>query len=174
MTQEADMPCYKCGSNFITNKTHNLCSWCNHIRLHGETPIETQIKKKKERDKVSYQNNKKRPYFRSGASKKRKETRNKDHEIYRKLFNRSNHVCEECGKPLPTEFEDDDGNLIAIWRYSHILGKKRWGEYRHKIWNFNDLCLDCHQVWDFGDKKNMKIYSKNKDVVLRETGKELL
>jgi len=159
-------PCSKCGKPFfIVNKTHNLCADCNHIRLHGETRLQSAIKKQKTQ---------KRKLYKIKPSKKRKETLEKDRDTYFQLFNKSNCECEECTAPLPTDFEDENGSLIYIHRYSHILGKKAYPEYRNELWNFNELCLSCHQIWDFGDKKSMKIYNKNKQTILSNTGKDIL
>ena len=78
-----------------------------------------------------------------------------------KCFNQSNHKCEECGKQLPTEFRNEEGKIIARWRYSHIVAKSIAPELRHDTNNINHLCLDHHTQWDFGNKDEMKVYTKN-------------
>lgn len=167
--------CSKCKQKrFIVNKTHNLCQECNYFRLHGETEIEAKIRKKKGKPIQSYQKTKKVSNFRYCISEKRKEQLMKDRETYKKVFKNGNCRCENCNQPLPTEFEDEKGNIIAIWRYSHILSKSSYPEYRNKEWNFNDLCLKCHQQWEFGDRKSMYIYEKNKQIIINNTGLDIL
>tara|TARA_R110000796_G_scaffold59008_2_gene135932 strand:- start:1288 stop:1734 length:447 start_codon:yes stop_codon:yes gene_type:complete len=85
-----------------------------------------------------------------------------DEEFYKKCFDTSDHLCEECGCQLPTNFTDEEGKVIAKWRYSHIIPKSIAPEIRHTIKNINHLCIMHHQEWENGDKENMYIYSKNK------------
>tara|TARA_R110002126_G_scaffold149434_2_gene295385 strand:- start:22 stop:366 length:345 start_codon:yes stop_codon:yes gene_type:complete len=84
-----------------------------------------------------------------------------DELFYQECFDASDHKCEECGKQLPTEFRDDEGKINARWRYSHIVAKSIAPELRHSISNINHLCLNHHTQWDFGNKREMKIYAKN-------------
>ena len=73
----------------------------------------------------------------------------------------SNHKCEECNVDLPKKFRNEDGRVIARWRYSHIVPKSIASHLRHKVENINHLCIKCHGIWENGDKHLMKIFSKN-------------
>jgi len=85
-----------------------------------------------------------------------------DELFYERCFNMSDHKCEECGCDLPTEFRDMDGNIVARWRYSHIIAKSISRSLRHDVKNINHLCLKHHTQWDFGDRKAMSIYDNNR------------
>lgn len=85
----------------------------------------------------------------------------KDEELYLKVFNLSDHKCEECECDLPTEFRDDEGRVVARWRYSHIIPKSIAPELRHDVENINNLCINDHQLWENGDKTKMKIFTNN-------------
>lgn len=133
------MKCKKCGYPYVVNKWFGLCKVCNHERLHRVESVseKTQVKI------------------------------DKDEETYEKVFNSSDHKCEECGVRLNEEFRDDEGRVSCRWRYSHILPKSIYPKLRHNVLNFNNLCLECHQVWDFGDKKRMKIFDKNEETICK-------
>lgn len=55
----------------------------------------------------------------------------------------------ECGKGL-TEFSPA--------YISHILPKNVLPSARYDIRNHLLLCMDCHQTYEFGDRKNMVTY----------------
>lgn len=141
--------CSKCGKPHIVNKTHNLCDECNYKRLHNG----------KTRREVYY--TEKLPNIKKRQSVKRKAMLQLDREFYYLCFIIKPQICEECGKLLPNLFEDENGKLIAIWRYSHILTKAAFPEFRHNPDNINILCLEHHQCWEFGDRQGMKIYKSN-------------
>jgi len=164
----------KCGNNYIENRTHWLCTDCNYIRLHGESRFEALNKKKQSKTNKIYTIKRKSVKSSKNTQIKRKEVLRKDREIYKKVFEKSTHECEECGKYIVDEFEDEEGNINAIFQYSHILSKGAKVEYRHEIWNFNILCLECHQKWENGNRYEMKIFPKNKEEIFKQTGKHLL
>lgn len=174
--------CTGCGKEkFLVNKTHNLCDGCNFFRLHGKTRFEAAKEKQSNKPQKVYKlkrtplkPSKNNQYLRNSKLEKVRERINKDRETYFKVFSNRPNKCENCDSPLPNQFEDEDGNIMYISQFSHILGKGAFPEYRHEVWNFNRLCHVCHQVWDFGDKKSMKIYEKNKKTVFENTGKEIL
>jgi hypothetical protein len=141
------MCCNKCGKDLeIVNKHFGLCFFCNQIRLQynkvASKPVERIIHSKKQVNKTQRKID-------------------EDEEFYLLCFNNSNHICEECGSPLPTDFKDPSGKIIARYRYSHILPKSIYPELRHRLENINHLCLIHHIQWDHGDKTTMKIYSLN-------------
>jgi hypothetical protein len=49
--------------------------------------------------------------------------------------------------------------------FSHILSKGSQPKLRHVKANINILCLECHQKWEFGDKKSMDIYPANEQII---------
>jgi uncharacterized protein YecE (DUF72 family) len=161
------MNCKECnGSKKIVNKHFGLCQECNNIRLHGSKYGKTYTISKKEIKplRTSKKSVKKSLFSNVKATPKKNVERIKKDEIfYEECFNLSNHKCEECGTQLPTEFRNDEGDVNARWRYSHIVAKSIAPELRHNTNNINNLCLKHHTQWDHGDKENMKIYNKNKD-----------
>ena len=175
------MKCKGCNKEKrLVNSFFSLCKECNNIRLHGSKfgKSYTKIKGKKKsgtsKEKLKYVVDKgtgpiKRKID-TGKVKKKKsrisertiEKIRKDEEFYEKCFNMSNHRCEECGKPLPKEFRNSEGRVIARYRYSHIIPKSIAPELRHEVKNINHLCLHHHEEWENGDRRKMKIYEKNK------------
>ena len=164
------MECKQCGSKYVTNKWFKLCSGCNNKRIHGNEygkPIDYKEKEIKPiRASKSKSTNKR--IIDKGKAKVSKDNKSKttkkielDEIFYEKCFKLSNHKCEECSEKLPDEFRNDEGKVIYRARYSHIVPKSIASELRHVVNNINHLCIKCHQKWDFGDKKEMKIYSKN-------------
>jgi len=127
------MICKICGSKYVVNKFYGLCKRCNDIRLRGPDFLLEKARKSILEDEI----------------------------FYKKIFDASDHKCEECGKSLNTEFRDFEGRIIARWRYSHILPKSIYPEFRHEELNINNLCFECHQEWENGDKQSMMIYLTN-------------
>lgn len=159
--------CQGCQKNVrIVNKFHKLCLECNNLRLYGNKfgkQYKNTLKSKplliKPKKRQINKNNK--------LSHKVKEPirltmLEKDELFYEELFNMSDHKCEECSKALPTNFRDEDGKIVARWRYSHIIPKSIAPKLRHSKKNINHLCLEHHSEWENGDKKGMNIYNKNK------------
>ncbi len=165
------MACKKCKKDRpIVNKFHGLCNECNNMRLHGNIygKQHSYIYKPKPARKTAVNKvNKKKtlsissPDFYNADLKTTREKILEDEVFYEKCFNSSNHKCEECGNPLPEVFRDEDGKVIAKWRYSHIIAKSIAKYLRHKLLNINHLCQECHTKWDHGDKKSMAIYKNN-------------
>jgi hypothetical protein len=96
---------------------------------------------------------------------KRKETLRLDRELYKYIFDTKPPICEECNALLSNEFEDENGNIIMISQFSHILGKGAFPEYRHNKLNINRLCDIHHDQWETGDRKSMKIYEPNQLII---------
>lgn len=155
--------CKECGSPHIVNKWYRLCEKCNNIRLHGSEYGKQHKVSPKQRKPLK---STKMP-IKMGLSKKALSVIKKDEEVYEKVFNSSNHRCEECHTQLNTEFRDDEGRVIMRARYSHILPKGAYPQLRHNEDNFNNLCPTCHHRYEFGDKENMKIFKKNEEIVCR-------
>lgn len=169
-----DKVCVKCGNKWVVNKTYCLCEECNYYRLHGKTKQEARkeanLKRLKQKPIHRYQIKRKPLKSSPKTREKRKETLNKDRETYFKVFNTKPHECEECrlngvNTPLPDEFEDEEGNINFITQYSHIMTKSAFPEYRHNYLNFNRLCLQHHQIWEFGNREEMKIFEPNQLII---------
>lgn len=167
------MSCNNCNRNYIiVNKKYGLCQECNHKRLHPEKSDKgnkgTFIQKK------HYPLKRTKIVSTAKTKQKRKTMKELDFATYFAVFASKPHKCEECGKPLPSIFKDKEGNINAIFQYSHILTKSAHSEYRHCSWNFQRLCLSCHQIYEFGNRKKMKTYLTSKQVVIDNTGRDLL
>jgi len=166
------MECKKCGSKYVSNKWFKLCSGCNNERVHGSKYGKQVDYKEKDIKSLKSSNkefsnkrviDKGQKIIVSGGNKKSKSYQNilLDEVFYFKCFESSDHKCEECDTKLPEEFRTVDGDLIYRARYSHIIPKSIAPELRHEVDNINHLCIECHQKWDFGGKKEMRIYTKN-------------
>lgn len=153
------MCCSVCGSKYIVNKKYNLCSNCNYIRLHGESRFDTEIRKasKKRLEHKIY----KKGYNSINIERKRVLTLQKDRETYYKVFVSNPNLCQECGVSLNSVFEDEQGKILNVWQYSHIISKAAAPHLRHNYKNLQRLCFSCHQQWEFGDRTQMKIYGEN-------------
>lgn len=171
-----DKPC-QCGNKYVINKTYNLCDACNYKRLHdGKTRFEVAREKESTKVRKVYQIKRiplkrakislKRSPVRSTqrTKEKRAEVLRKDRELYLYIFNTKPNECEECGAMLPDVFESE-GGIIAIYQYSHILSKGHEPKLRHCKLNVQKLCLQCHQIWEFGNKEKMKIYKRNQILI---------
>lgn len=77
-------------------------------------------------------------------------------KFYKYIWNNKKHYCEECLKPLK--------NYSASF-ISHILSRGSSPEIAHDVRNVNILCLDHHNQWEFGNKKIMRIYPKNIQII---------
>lgn len=81
----------------------------------------------------------------------------KDDIWYRAAWRKKPHICEECDKPLLK---------YSRMFISHILSKGAYTYFRNDFRNYNKLCQDCHQQWEFGDQTTMKIYEPNQVIIL--------
>lgn len=162
------MKCSKCEQEkTIVNKHFKLCLECNNERLHGSKYGKqiSYIPKKFPSIKPKKNKGKKSLFTKSFKSKEARDSSlHKDELFYEKCFNSIGiHKCEECSAPLPDIFKQD-GKIVARFRYSHIIAKSIAPHLRWVMKNINHLCLICHSKWDHGDKKQMKIYEKNKKI----------
>jgi hypothetical protein len=76
----------------------------------------------------------------------------KDNEFYKEIWAEREHICEECGIHL--------GDVMNKVFMSHHLTKGSTPTLRYDKKNLNLLCFGCHQNWEFGDKKKMRIYNE--------------
>ena len=124
-----------------------------------------QLRGPKKKEKSKYV----KPISKKGA----KQYKN-DEEVYEEVWNRRvSKCCEECGRFLGEEFRDWEGRINDRRFYSHILTKGANPEMREDPDNFNLLCPQCHNDWEFAtqeQKERMNIWPKNKKTIemLRE------
>ena len=76
--------------------------------------------------------------------------------FYRWCWNHMPQRCEETGVPL--------NNYAAIF-ISHILSRGAHPEMTFDPRNINILSAVAHARWENGDRKDMRIYSKNTSVI---------
>ena len=171
------MSCKKCNRDKkIVNKHFYLCQECNNERLHGNKygkQYKLVIKEGQSFKTTPRRRGRKKgslfaPKIKSIPKREKDYSRQDekiriDEEFYKKCFDNSNHKCEECGEDLPTIFRNEEGRVVARWRYSHIIPKSIAPELRHSIKNINHLCLIHHSEWENGDKEKMKIYKENRE-----------
>jgi nitrate reductase cytochrome c-type subunit len=153
----------------ISNAFFGLCLICNNNRLQSNRGVKkNEATKYIQKDKKLSSAAENRLKFEFKESLRRKTNEKKrnsaiieDEKFYEQSFNLSNHKCEECNKQLPTDFRGEDGKVIARWRYSHVIPKSIAPELRHNLLNINNLCLQCHQEWENGNKFKMNIFNNN-------------
>jgi len=143
--------CKECESPHVVNSFFSLCQKCNNNRLYGNEfgKMYDSVKR------PTGFKNKPKNNIKGGLSDKAKNTIKKDEELYEKVFSCSDHRCENCGAQLNIDFRDNEGRVIARWRYAHLIAKSIAPKLRHTVENVVNLCLECHQQLDFGDKEKM-------------------
>lgn len=160
------MNCVQCNMLTILN-SKMLCSECVFKNNHsGKSRQQVYIDRKKL--KITNSSSKISNNIKSKTKRVRnakKLSKNNDREVYYKVFLTKPPYCEECGVKLPDKFEDDDGKIIYIHQYSHILSKGSYPELRDNVKNFNRLCHGCHYNWEFGNRTNMKINQQNVEII---------
>lgn len=170
------MCCKKCEKDkYIVNKHFGLCQECNNERLHGSkygkqykftTKNRTSVKRTPNNRSQPTNKKKSKPkksLFATGPgiNEKKVDKIKLDEDFYELCFNNSDHKCEECGEQLPDVFRDENGKVVARWRYSHVVPKSIASSLRHELININHLCLKHHAEWETGNNEHMKIYKKN-------------
>lgn len=66
--------------------------------------------------------------------------------------------CEECNTVLRT---------FSRSYISHILSKGAFPSLRHNLDNYSLLCFQCHQTYEFGNRKSMNIYPKIEKIIIK-------
>ena len=175
--------CKQCNKDKWIQNSREICSDCVYMNNNGgKTRFEVAREKESVKPRKVYRI-KRTPLKRKKTSLKRSpvrstqrtrerraETLRKDRELYLYIFNTKPNECEECGAMLPDVFESEGGNIIYINQFSHILSKGSSPELRHNKLNINRLCLTHHDMWEFGDKENMKIYKGNQVLIEKMRG----
>lgn len=83
-------------------------------------------------------------------------TPEENEKFYRWCWNHKRHICEECMRPL---------REYSATYVSHIITRGAHPEAAHDCRNVNILCFSHHSVWENGNRKNMRIYQRNLQIV---------
>ena len=120
--------------------------------------------------KEDYKPLKRTPIKRNGkpikkTSKNRQAVRDKDTATYNQVWAERPHYCEECVEIYGKGFRSFLGAVWQPFMFSHILTKGAHPVLRHEKENFNLLCLEHHQMWEFGKREEMHIYPRNQRTI---------
>lgn len=77
-----------------------------------------------------------------------KEEENRLNEVFVKVWEENPHYCFHCGKWLGLEMK-------PIF-FSHILSRGAHPGLRCDPENIVLACMECHQIYDFGDRNSLK------------------
>lgn len=77
-----------------------------------------------------------------------KEEENRLNEVFVKVWEETPHYCFHCGKWLGLEMK-------PIF-FSHILSRGAHPGLRCDPENIVLACMECHQIYDFGDRNSLK------------------
>lgn len=77
-------------------------------------------------------------------------------KFYRWCWEHNPHYCQECMKPLAQ---------YSATYVSHILTRGAHPALAHDGRNVNILCFSHHQVWENGNRENMRIYVSNQQII---------
>lgn len=118
----------------------------------------------------------KKKYKMKKFSVKMEELHKKDEIFYKRIWDTRPHICCNCGKFLGNDFYSNDGKILNIFRYAHIIPKSIYRNLRHCDINLMLLCFNCHDRFDHTPRN---IYSQmhcyNEDYIdkLKEINKYL-
>lgn len=87
-----------------------------------------------------------------------------DDKFFRWVWDHKKHYCEETMRPL---------NHYSAAFCSHILTRGAHPDMAVDPRNINILCLEMHNKWEFGNRKEMRIFAKNQVIInqlLKEYG----
>lgn len=158
--------CKECKRKEWIRNSRGICVKCVYKKSHnGKGEVEYLTEKENNKPKKIHKLSRKPIKSTEKTLEKRKKTKDKDKETYLKVFNSKPPVCEECNTSLPDIFEDENGHIVMVGQYSHILTKGAYPEFRHNPKNFNRLCNTHHDVWEFGDRDSMNIYKENLKII---------
>lgn len=80
-----------------------------------------------------------------------------DTAFYNEIWAERRHSCEECGCNL--------GNTWKRYMFSHLITKGSHPDLRYNKRNIVLKCLPCHNRWENGDRKNMRVYERYKETI---------
>lgn len=131
------------------------------------TPLKRKPYKKKKKldpqDDVSYFRRKKPA--KATADSTQRQMHILDLNLCQMIWDAREHVCKECEEPLPNTWHKEN--------FSHNLPKGTYKNMRYCAANIDLVCFDCHQKWEFGDRKSMKIYNEKHRQMLKEIDKSI-
>lgn len=147
-----DQKVCSCGSPYVVNMKYSLCNKCNHKRLHGETLIETNIRKNQvyntnslKKQQQTIRKPAKIYYIPQTTNKKAKINKKLSKvksEIELEALQDGTYYCKGCGSGIDCD-------------KSHILSIKQHPELELDKENIDLLCRDCHMMWESGDIEKM-------------------
>lgn len=123
-----------------TREQYDLC------KAHGIEPLIDRRFAMEIRLRVSIQ----RELFGTGHTPAENE------RFYRWCWEHYPHQCAECMRPL---------RQYSATYVSHIMTRGAHPETAHDCRNVNILCFSHHSVWENGNRKNMRIYQRNLQIV---------
>ena len=123
-----------------TREQYDLC------KAHGIEPLVDRRFTMEIRLRVSIQ----RELFGTGH------TPSENERFYRFCWDHYPHICAECMRPL---------RQYSATYVSHIMTRGAHPETAHDCRNVNILCFSHHSVWENGNRKNMRIYQRNLQIV---------
>ena len=123
-----------------TREQYDLC------KSHGIEPLVDRRFTMEIRLRVSIQ----RELFGTGHTPAENE------RFYRFCWDHYPHICAECMRPL---------RQYSATYVSHIMTRGAHPETAHDCRNVNILCFSHHSVWENGNRKNMRIYPRNLQIV---------
>lgn len=123
-----------------TREQYDLC------KAHGIEPLIDRRFTMEIRLRVSIQ----RELFGTGHTPAENE------RFYRFCWDHYPHICAECMRPL---------HQYSATYVSHIMTRGAHPETAHDCRNVNILCFSHHSVWENGNRKNMRIYQRNLQIV---------
>lgn len=130
--------CKQCrkDNKIIANK-RGICVDCVYRNNHeGKSPLE--VRKEKHRTK--------KPISRKPTGER---------ELFIEIWKERPHYCNNCCRWL--------GNEPKAHFFSHIKSKGAYPELRLVKKNIELLCIDCHYIWDFGDRGEFYKRRKNNE-----------
>lgn len=83
-------------------------------------------------------------------------TPQENERFYRFCWDHYPHQCTETMRPLK--------EYSAVY-ISHILTRGAHPEMAHDPRNVNILSFECHNRWENGDRKNMRIFAGNRIII---------
>ena len=172
----------ECKRTNIPINSKGLCSDCQYIQTYGRSKQEvySERRRAKEKDKpIKYTTIRRKPLktpkkrlktnvnsqIKNERLEKRREQIRKDEETYEQVFYCKPPFCDNCHRKLNDIFRDENGMVIARYQYSHIVTKASEPRLRNNPKNMNRLCLNCHHIWEFGDRTTMRIYESNQKII---------
>jgi hypothetical protein len=119
--------CKQCGHEKTIANSKGVCIDCVFANNHGGK-------------------NKQQVYKEKSKPKKHKKTGELD--LFIEIWNERPHYCVKCSKWL--------GNSLKPVFFSHIKSKGAYPELRLTKTNIELLCMDCHYIYEFGDRNKLQ------------------